>query len=302
MMELLNVLVELLGRENVLADEPMKNHTSFKAGGEAAFLVVAENEPLLMETLALLAKEGVPYIILGNGTNILVKDAGFSGGFVKLGSGFNNIEVSGDEIRAGAGVLLSTLAKTAADNQLTGLEFAAGIPGSLGGGICMNAGAYDEELKNVIKRVEAVTKDGSEKLLLEVGELELGYRTSRFQRTGEVATSVIVQLEQGDPEKISRKMKDLAARRSAKQPLWMPSAGSFFKRPVGDFAGRLIEEAGLKGLTVGDAMVSPLHAGFIVNKGNASATDIINLMKLVQNIVYDKTGIRLEPEVRIIGD
>lgn len=301
-MQLMAGLVELLGKENVLADEPMKNHTSFKAGGQAALFVVAENELLLMKILAMLAKEGMPYILLGNGTNILVKDTGFSGAFVKLGNGFNGIDVSGDEIKAGAGALLSTLAKTAAENHLTGLEFAAGIPGSVGGGICMNAGAYDEELKNVIKSVEAITKDGSERLLLEAGVLELGYRTSRFQRTGEVVTSVIVQLEQGDPEIINGKMKDLAARRSAKQPLWMPSAGSFFKRPTGDFAGRLIEEAGLKGLTVGDAMVSPIHAGFIVNKGNATATDIINLMKLVQNIVYDKTGVRLEPEVRIIGD
>jgi len=302
MTELLTGLIELLGRENVLTNEPMKNHTSFKAGGEASIFAIAENEPLLMKTLDMLAKEGMPYIILGNGTNILVKDTGYSGAFVKLGVGFNDIEVSGNEIKAGAGALLSTLAKTAAENHLTGLEFAAGIPGSVGGGICMNAGAYDEELKNVIKSVEAVTKDGSEKLRLEAGKLELGYRTSRFQRTGEVATSVIVQLEPGDPEIINAKMKELAGRRSAKQPLWMPSAGSFFKRPTGDFAGRLIEEAGLKGLTVGDAMVSPLHAGFIVNKGNASATDIISLMKLVQNIVYDKTGVRLEPEVRIIGD
>lgn len=301
-MDLLSKLIELLGKENVLKDEPMKNHTSFKAGGEAALFIMAEDEPKLMKALDLLSHEGLPYIILGNGTNILVKDSGYKGAFVKLGGGFSNIRVNGTEVTAGAGILLSTLARVAAEYSLTGLEFAAGIPGSLGGGVFMNAGAYDEELKNVIKSVEAVAKDGSACSQIHARELDLGYRRSRFQRTGEVVTGVTIGLIKGDPEKISAKMKDLATRRSEKQPLWMPSAGSFFKRPEGDFAGRLIEQAGLKGLTVGDAMISTLHAGFIVNKGKATATDIINLMKLVQNIVYDRTGIRLEPEVRIIGD
>jgi len=301
-MELLSKLIELLGVENVLKDEPMKNHTSFKAGGEAALFIMTEDEHKLMKTLALLSQEGIPYIILGNGTNILVKDSGYKGAFVKMGSGFSNIQVKGTEVTARAGALLSTLARVAAEHDLAGLEFAAGIPGSVGGGVFMNAGAYDEELKNVIKSAEAVSKDGSVSLHINAGELDMGYRRSRFQKTGEVVTGVTIELRQEDSQKIASKMKELATRRSEKQPLWMPSAGSFFKRPDGDFAGRLIEQAGLKGLTVGDAMISPLHAGFIVNRGKATATDIINLMKLVQNIVYDKTGVRLEPEVRIIGD
>ncbi len=301
-MELVSKLIELLGEENVLKDEPMKNHTSFKAGGAAALFIMVEDEQKLMRTLELLSQEGMPYIILGNGTNILVKDSGYKGAFVKLGGGFSNIRVNGTEVTAGAGVLLSTLARVAAEHNLAGLEFAAGIPGSVGGGVFMNAGAYDEELKNVIKSVEAITKDGSLSSHFNAGELDMSYRRSRFQKTGEVVTGVAIELQKGDPQKIAAKMKDLATRRSEKQPLWMPSAGSFFKRPEGDFAGRLIEQAGLKGLTVGDAMISPLHAGFIVNRGKATATDIINLMKLVQNIVYDRTGVHLEPEVRIIGD
>lgn len=301
-MSVMTRLTELLGEEKAVCNVSMKGFTSFKAGGDAALVAIIENEQLLMKTLAILAEEGMPYIILGNGTNILVKDTGYSGAFIKLGSGFNEVSVCGDEIVAGAAVLLSILSKTAAESNLEGLEFAAGIPGSVGGGVFMNAGAYDEELKNVIKCVEVVSKDGSDKILLNVEELELGYRKSLFQKTGDIVTRVTIKLKQGDPEIIIAKMKDLSARRSEKQPLWMPSAGSFFKRPEGAFAGGLIEQAGLKGLTVGGAMVSPQHAGFIVNKGGATATDIIDLMKLVQNIVYDKFGVRLEPEVRIVGD
>lgn len=295
-------LIELLGEEKVVCNVSMKDFTSFKAGGAAALFAIVDNEQLLMKTLEILAKEGMPNIILGNGTNILVKDTGYSGAFIKLGSGFNDVSVCEDEIVAGASVLLSILSKVAAENNLEGLEFAAGIPGSVGGGVFMNAGAYNEELKNVIKCVYAVSKDGSGKRLLNVEELELGYRKSLFQKTGDIVTRVTIKLKQGDAEKISAKMKDLSARRCEKQPLWMPSAGSFFKRPEGDFAGRLIEQAGLKGLTVGGAMVSPLHGGFIVNKGGATATDIIDLMTLIQNIVYDKSGVKLEPEVRIVGD
>ena len=240
-------------------------------------------------------------MIIGNGSNILVRDGGFDGVIIKLGDAFTKIEQDGKRITAGAAALLSTVSKEAAQRGLTGMEFAGGIPGSLGGAVYMNAGAYGGEMKDAVKSVKAISPDGMREYTSDVSELALSYRHSIFTENGDIVTEVTLELENGDKAEIEKTMRELAEKRSAKQPLKFPSAGSFFKRPEGYFAGALIEEAGLKGLSVGGAQVSPLHAGFIVNTGGATASDVISLMKLVQNTVKDKSGIELVPEVRIIG-
>lgn len=240
-------------------------------------------------------------MIIGNGSNILVRDGGFDGVIIKLGDAFTKVEQDGKRITAGAAALLSTVSKEAAQRGLTGMEFAGGIPGSLGGAVYMNAGAYGGEMKDVVKSVKAISPDGMREYIADVSELALSYRHSIFTENGDIVTEVTLELENGDKAEIEKTMRELAEKRSSKQPLKFPSAGSFFKRPEGHFAGALIEEAGLKGLSVGGAQVSPLHAGFIVNAGGAAAGDIISLMKLVQNTVKDRTGVELVPEVRIIG-
>ena len=240
-------------------------------------------------------------VIIGNGSNILVRDGGFDGVIIKLGDEFTKIEQDGEQITAGAAALLSTVSKEAAQMGLAGMEFAGGIPGSLGGAVYMNAGAYGGEMKDVVKSVKAISRDGMREYLAYASELAFAYRHSIFAENGDIVTEVTLDLKSGDKAEIERRMKELSEKRNTKQPLRYPSAGSFFKRPEGHFAGALIEVAGLKGLSVGGAQVSELHAGFIVNTGGATASDIISLMKLVQNTVRDKSGIELVPEVRIIG-
>ena len=241
-------------------------------------------------------------LFLGSGSNILIKDSGFSGIVIKLGEGFNEIEVTGEEVKALAGAKLSSVARAALDNSLAGFEFASGIPGSVGGGIFMNAGAYGGELKDIVVSVDAISADGETEYTLTGEELDFGYRHSIFHDSKDIVLSATFKLSKGNKEEIDATMRELMEKRNTKQPVQLPSAGSFFKRPEGHFAGGLIEQAGLKGLSVGKAQVSPLHAGFIVNNGGATATEIIELMHLVQYTVYDKFGVRLEPEVRIIGD
>ena len=221
---------------------------------------------------------------------------------IKLGDYFNYLaEESDTRLRIGASMLLSTAAKMALEESLTGMEFASGIPGSIGGAIFMNAGAYGGEMKDIVASVHAVSPDGRDEKDFTNEEMQFGYRSSILQQNGWIATDVTFNLTTGNKEEIAAQMKDLNARRNAKQPVNYPSAGSTFKRPEGYFAGKLIEDAGLKGLTVGGAQVSTLHSGFVINKGGASATDILQLIALVQNTVYDKFGVMLEPEVRIIG-
>lgn len=244
------------------------------------------------------------YMVIGNGSNVLVKDGGYKGAIVKIGEAFSNISVNTSEgsITASPGALLSKIAKVAMENELTGFEFASGIPGSIGGAIFMNAGAYDGEMAHVVEFVKLISKDGTNERILFSKDLEFGYRHSIIQETEEIVTEVKLKLKKGNISDIKGKMKELAIKRNQKQPVHLPSAGSFFKRPTGYYAGALIEEAGLKGLSVGDAQVSPLHAGFIVNNGKATATEIIQLMHLVQETVKNQTGVILEPEVRIIGE
>ena len=280
----------------------MSKYTSFRAGGKAAALVEVENKEQLKAVLRFADEENIPHLLIGNGSNTLFKDSGYQGLVIKLGDYFNYLaEESDTRLRIGASMLLSTAAKMALEESLTGMEFASGIPGSIGGAIFMNAGAYGGEMKDIVASVHAVSPDGRDEKDFTNEEMQFGYRSSILQQNGWIATDVTFNLTTGNKEEIAAQMKDLNARRNAKQPVNYPSAGSTFKRPEGCFAGKLIEDAGLKGLTVGGAQVSTLHSGFVINKGGASATDILQLIALVQNTVYDKFGVMLEPEVRIIG-
>ena len=287
----------------------MSKYTSFKAGGTARKLVIIDSPEELIELLDELKTSGEKFLFLGNGSNTLFLDGEFEGTVIKAGEAFEKIEIAPlDEesyvIKAGSAALLSKVARAAAAEELTGLEFAAGIPGSVGGGVFMNAGAYDGEIKNVLESVLIITEENGAYITKEVSadSLELGYRHSILMETGDIILSARFILKKGSKEEIEAKMKDFSERRSSKQPLEYPSAGSFFKRPEGDFAGRLIQDSGLAGLTVGGAQVSEKHCGFIINKGNATAEDIVRLMRLVQNVVEEKFEVKLEPEVRLIGE
>ena len=287
---------------SVIENADMSKYTSFRAGGKAAALVEVENKEQLKAVLRFADEENIPHLLIGNGSNTLFKDSGYQGLVIKLGDYFNYLaEESDTRLRIGASMLLSTAAKIALEESLTGMEFASGIPGSIGGAIFMNAGAYGGEMKDIVASVHAVSPDGRDEKDFTNEEMQFGYRSSILQQNGWIATDVTFNLTTGNKEEIAAQMKDLNARRNAKQPVNYPSAGSTFKRPEGYFAGKLIEDAGLKGLIVGGAQVSTLHSGFVINKGGATATDILQLIALVQNTVYDKFGIMLEPAVRIIG-
>lgn len=297
---LIKKLVEIVGEDNLIAQCDMGKFTSFRAGGKAECMVQPQNREQLKAVLQILAGSDVPYMVMGNGSNILVKDSGYKGVIVKMGDAFSQITIEGDEMTAGSGTLMSKVANAALEESLTGFEFASGIPGSLGGAVFMNAGAYGGEMKQIIKDVDVISKDGKREYKMTRDELNLSYRHSVLHETGDIVVSVTLQLKKGDQETIRSEMKELATKRNSKQPVNLPSAGSFFKRPEGYFAGKLIQDAGLKGLSVGAAQVSPLHSGFIVNNGGATATEILQLMEIVQATVMEQFGVKLEPEVRII--
>lgn len=287
----------------VINNADMSKYTSFRAGGCAKKLITVENVDELAEVLKEIEKNGEKHLLIGNGSNILFKDEGYSGTVIKLGGSFDEItRKEGNIIACGASALLSKAARFALDESLSGFEFAAGIPGSVGGAMFMNAGAYGGEMKDIVKSVNVMSKDGKSIYTLHNEDMDFGYRRSRLGESGEIVLSVCYELCEGNPEEIEGTMSELMKKRNDKQPVNYPSAGSFFKRPEGDFAGRLVEAAGLRGLTVGGAQVSEKHCGFVINKGGATATDITDLMHLVQNTVKDKFGVMLEPEVRIIGD
>ena len=300
--EIKSLLADKIGEEYIIENVPMAQHSSFKAGGSADLMVMPQSIDELKEILKILSASDHPYMILGNGSNILVKDGGYRGVMVKIGSAFDKVEVDGDRVICGAGTLLSVAAKAAANAGLTGLEFASGIPGSIGGAVFMNAGAYDGEMKFVLEKARIISKDGTQDKYMTADELDMGYRHTALHESGDIAVEAVFKLEKGDIEEIKAKIADLTARRNSKQPVNFPSAGSFFKRPTGYFAGKLVQDAGLKGLTVGGAQVSELHSGFVINIGGATATDILQLMEIVQQTVMDKFGVMLEPEVRIIGE
>lgn len=295
-------LENIAGAGRVTHDADMSKLTSFKAGGAAKLLVEPQGPQELKDVLAYLAGSGVPYMVLGNGSNVLVRDGGYNGVIVKIGGAFDYIRVKGTRLVCGAGVLISAAAKAAAASSLTGLEFASGIPGSVGGAVFMNAGAYDGEMKNVIEEVSLISRSGDREFKITADDMQMGYRHTMLHETGDVVIEAVLKLEEGEEAEICEKMAELNRKRNAKQPVQYASAGSFFKRPEGYFAGKLVQDAGCKGLSVGRAEISTLHSGFIINKGGATATDIIQLKELVQARVMDQFGVMLEPEVRIIGE
>ena len=294
-------LFEKIYSENeMMIDENMSNHIYFKVGGPADILVSPSSIDQLLETLKICKENNIPYYIIGNGSNLLVKDGGIRGVVIKLVN-LNKIQSRGNFIKAEAGVLLKDVSKRAVENSLTGFEFACGIPGSVGGAVFMNAGAYDGEIKNVIKEAEVIDQNGN-LIFLDKEQLELGYRTSKVMKENYVVVSALFQLEEGNEEKIQGRVDELTAKREEKQPLEYPSAGSTFKRPEGYFAGKLIQDAGLKGYTVGGACVSEKHAGFVINKNNGTAKDVLGVIHHVQEEVKRQFGVELHPEVRILGE
>ncbi len=279
----------------------MCRHTTFKIGGPADYLIFPGSLMEVTTVFSLLQKHKIPFTILGNGSNVLVLDKGIRGAVVKFNSPMSGLRQEGNKIIAGAGAMLRDVSQYAADCGLTGLEFAIGIPGSIGGAVFMNAGAYDGETKAVVTGVRAVA--GTGKIIsYAADELDFGYRHSVFQENGQAICEVELTLRSGDPSAIQEKMAGFTERRESKQPLEMPSAGSTFKRPEGYFAGTLIEQTGLKGFQVGGAQISAKHAGFVVNSGHATAQDVLDLIKEVQKRVYEKNGVKLFPEVRILGE
>ena len=291
----------LLGKDRLLVDEPMKRHTTFRIGGPADFFLLPSTVDEVRGILEICREEELPYFILGNGSNLLVSDKGYRGVIIQLYRNFSNISVEGNEICASSGALLSQIAAAARNASLTGFEFAGGIPGTLGGAVFMNAGAYGGELKDVLKEAVVMTEQG-EILTLPVEKLDMGYRTSRIKKAGYLVLEARLVLEQGDMDKIRDITKDLTEKRVSKQPLEYPSAGSTFKRPEGYFAGKLIMDAGLRGYQVGDAQVSEKHCGFVINKGNATAADVLTLIENVREKVQEQFGVTLEPEVKFLGE
>jgi len=285
----------------VLKDEPMSKHTSFKIGGPADLFVEVSNQVQLSNMLKLLTEKNIEYFILGNGSNILVSDKGIRGCVLKLTGDFNNIKVSNDIIEVGASVLLSRVANYAMKHSLSGLEFASGIPASMGGAIYMNAGAYGGQMSDIVIECSHVTPTGK-LVTLKNKDIKFGYRHSIYTDEKNIITSIKLKLITKDTNLIKQTMTDLSKRRREKQPINLPSAGSVFKRPEGHFAGTLIEQCKLKGIAAGGAMVSEKHAGFIVNYDHASCQNVMDLVKHIQNTVYTQTGVKLESEIKLIGE
>lgn len=292
---------QILGTENVRIDEPMSRHTTFRIGGNADYFLIPHGVEELKEVLALCKRESLPYFILGNGSNLLVSDKGYQGVVIQIFKNWNEISIEGNEITAKAGALLSGIARQAMEAELAGFEFAGGIPGTLGGAVVMNAGAYGGEMKDVLVETTVLTKEG-EVLTIPVEKLELGYRTSLVKTRNYMVLEAKIRLEKGNAETIRGIMRELTEKRTSKQPLDFPSAGSTFKRPEGHFAGKLIMDAGLRGYRVGGAQVSEKHCGFVINVGDATAADVRQLMEDVQEKVQEQFGVTLEPEVKFLGE
>lgn len=285
----------------VLTDEPMRNHTSFKIGGPVDVFVIPGTVDELASSIKLCKEEELDFFVMGNGSNLIVRDKGIRGIVIKVSESLSNIKVEGSKLVAEAGALLSVVSKVALRHSLAGLEFASGIPGSLGGAIAMNAGAYGGEMKDVVNKVLCIDTNGNF-VEYENMNMNFGYRQSRVQSENLIVVRVEMELKEGNYQDIKAYMDELTEKRTSKQPLNLPSAGSTFRRPEGYFAGKLIQDSGLKGLKLGGAQVSEKHSGFIVNIGNATSDDVINLIKVVQKTVSDKFGVKLETEVKIMGE
>lgn len=286
---------------DILREEPMSSHTTFRVGGEAEVFINIQSTEQLQKLIPYFNEVGIPYFIMGNGSNLLVGDKGYRGVILRLGSRMNGIRLDGNRLTVQAGALMSQIARTACEHSLTGFEFASGIPGTIGGGVVMNAGAYDGELKQVISCVRVMNGEG-ELLELSNADMEFGYRTSVIKKRPFIVVEAELVLAPGRQEEIAAKMEELNGRRRQKQPLEYPSAGSTFKRPEGYFAGKLIMDAGLRGYSVGGACVSEKHCGFVINKNHASAADVAEVIAEVQERVKDRFGVTLETEVIFLGD
>ena len=299
-----NQLAEVLKQKmpgHVFCNEPMKKHTSFKIGGPADILVQPQDADALAQALAAARDYEVLVTILGNGSNVLVRDKGIRGLVIKIGNALKTFRQDGERLYFGAGYSLALASRKAWECGLSGMEFAVGIPGSIGGAVYMNAGAYNGEMKCVVENVRVMDMTGKA-MELTAEDLQFGYRKTSLQQSGYIITEVCLKMQPGDKDAIKAMMDDFSSRRISKQPLELPSAGSMFKRPPGHFAGTLIEQAGLKGYTVGGAQVSEKHAGFVVNRGSATAADVLQLIADVRRIVMEKAGVELHPEVLVIGE
>lgn len=299
----METLIKELEQKNItlLKQEPMKKHTSFRIGGNADIYISPKSSEEIQSILFLAKKYDVPVTVMGNGSNLLVSDKGIRGIVIQIGEDMSTILVKGEKITAQAGVLLKTIGEKALQSSLEGFAFAAGIPGSLGGAVCMNAGAYGGEIKDILVEAEVLTEDLQIKKL-STQQLQFSYRHSIIPEKGYIVLSATFLLKKGNQKEIAQKMTELAQQRREKQPLNFPSAGSIFKRPQGYFAGKLITDAGLKGYSIGDAQVSQKHGGFIVNKGNATCADVLALIEHCQKTVFEKFGVMLETEVKMIGE
>ncbi|HOJ09647.1 MAG TPA: UDP-N-acetylmuramate dehydrogenase [Clostridiales bacterium] len=294
-------IIEIAGKENIKFNEPLKYHTSFKIGGPADIFVMPDGISAFVELLKLCKIQNIPYYIIGNGTNLIVRDKGIRGVVIKTGDKLGKCSVNNNIIEAESGILLSVLSKIACNYELSGLEFASGIPGTLGGAVIMNAGAYGGEMRDVVIKTQYLDSEGDIKVL--EGQQHLfGYRTSLIQKENGVILKSWLRLKRGEKRLIEEEMQVLKDKREKSQPLDMPSAGSVFKRPKGHYTGPLIEQCGLKGYSIGGAQVSNKHCGFIVNTGDAAAEDVIGLIKFVQDTVKKQFGVELETEVKIIGE
>jgi UDP-N-acetylmuramate dehydrogenase len=299
--ELTDMLVRTAGSGNVKVCEPMCAHTSFKIGGPADYLVTPKDEESLARIFVFCMENQVPVLVMGNGTNLVVRDKGIRGVVLKLLDNFSEYEVCEDTICAGAGILISRLSRIAMENSLTGLEFAEGIPGTLGGAVTMNAGAYDGEMSYIVSEIRYLDKSGKIRNI-PGKEMNFGKRSSFVQKDEGIVLKAVLKLEKGCRENIKAKMDEFNRQRREKQPLELPSAGSVFKRPEGNYAGKLIQDCGLRGCTIGGAMVSDKHCGFIVNSGNASAADVTALISQIRETVKSRFGIELQTEVKIVGE
>lgn len=297
----LQYVKEFIPESNILCGEPMAKHTTFRVGGEADCFITVQNEEQLSKLSEYIYKVGLPYFVVGNGSNILVGDKGYHGIILHPADSFSEISVEGNCITAGAGALLSRTAKTAMEHGLSGMEFAAGIPGTIGGAIVMNAGAYGGEMKQIVRTVRVMDESG-EIYEFDNETMEFGYRTSVVKDRAYIVLQTVLELSEGDRDVIKAKMEELAAERRAKQPLEFASAGSTFKRPEGHFAGKLIMDAGMRGFRIGGAQVAEKHCGFIVNRGDAMASDVKELIEEVQERVKERFDVKLEPEVIMLGD
>lgn len=296
----MTTFTQILDKNRILIDEMMKNHTTFHIGGPADLMLLPETEEEIIEIVKLCKQLSKDFFVLGGGSNLLVPDVGIRGIVIKLGKNYSKVEIDRDTVVAESGVKLSALSDQILERHLAGFEFASGIPGTVGGGVYMNAGAYDSEMKNIVSKVRAIDQSGK---IIEYSkeEMNFGYRTSQAMKEKNIISKVTFQLNPGEYEAILDKIKDFSNRRAEKQPITEYSAGSTFKRPTGYFAGKLIQDAGLKGFSIGNAKVSEKHSGFVINKGDCSYSEMLDFIDEIKRKVYENSGVILEEEVRILG-